>query len=228
LYPYSAAVNAQASSYFFRFSFEGNYFFNYADGGLSVRMFAGKYIERNFDNIPNGLYLDRFYLNMTGAKGDEDYTYSNYFIGRNSFEGLSSRQIIIRDGGFKIRTDLLSSKIGKTNDWLIAFNFNSSVPAKINPLALLPVKIPLHVFADIGTYAEAWKPEVELDRIIFDAGLHIPLMNGIVNFYFPLFYSSVYGDYVKSTITKNKLFQTMSFDININQVYKRTNRLLSL
>jgi hypothetical protein len=227
LYPYSATVNAQASTYFLRFSFEGNYFFNYADGGLNVRMFAGKFIERNLNNTPYGLYHDRFYLNMTGAKGEEDYTYSNYFIGRNTFEGLSSRQIIIRDGGFKIRTDLLSSKIGKTNDWLMAFNFNSSVPAKINPLALLPIKIPLHVFADIGTYAEAWKPETEFDKVIFDAGLHIPLMKGMVNFYFPLFYSSVYGDYVKSTVSKNKLFQTMSFDININQVYKRANRFLS-
>ncbi|MBA2328533.1 MAG: M1 family metallopeptidase [Flavisolibacter sp.] len=226
LYPYSAIINAQASSYFFRFSFEGNYFFNYADGGLNVRMFAGKFIEREFDNTPYGLYIDRFYLNMTGAKGEEDYTYSNYFIGRNKFEGLASRQIVIRDGGFKIRTDLLSNKIGKTNNWLMALNFNSSVPSKINPLALLPIKIPLHVFADIGTYADTWKPEAEMDKIIFDAGLHIPLMNGLVNFYFPIFYSPVYSDYVKSIYTKNKFFQTMSFDININHMYKRVNRYL--
>lgn len=64
-----------------------------------------------------------------------------------------------RDGAFKVRTDLLSDKIGKTDDWLTAINLNTSIPKKINPLELLPLKIPLRIFVDIGTYAEAWKKE---------------------------------------------------------------------
>ena len=112
---------------------------------------------------------------MTGAKGYEDYTYSDYFVGRNRFEGVESQQIMIRDGGFKVRTDLLADKIGKTDDWLMALNFNSSVPQSINPLAVLPVKIPLRVFLDVGTYAGPWKKGSADDRFLFDAGLHIPL-----------------------------------------------------
>ena len=49
---------------------------------------------------------------MTGPNGYEDYTYSDYFAGRNEFEGLASQQIMMRDGAFKVRTDLLADKIG--------------------------------------------------------------------------------------------------------------------
>ncbi len=77
---------------------------------------------------------DRYHLNMTGANGYEDYTYSNYFIGRNEFQGAASQQIMIRDGGFKVRSDLLSSKIGKTDNWLTALNLTSDFPKELNPL----------------------------------------------------------------------------------------------
>jgi hypothetical protein len=81
-------------------------------------------------------------LNLSGANGYEDYTYSNYFIGRNEFEGFASQQTMIRDGAFKVRTDLLSDKVGKTDRWLVATNFTTDIPKNINPLQLLPIKIP--------------------------------------------------------------------------------------
>jgi hypothetical protein len=164
---------------------------------------------------------------MTGPKGYEDYTYSNYFIGRNKFEGLPNQQIMIRDGGFKVRTDLLSSKIGKTDDWLMAANFSTSVPEKINPLSVLPIKIPLRVFADIGTYAEAWEKGADTDRFLFDAGLHIPLLDESLNIYIPLFYSKVYSTYFKSTLPENRFLKTISFSINLySKTFKKLNREL--
>ena len=36
-----------------------------------------------------------------------------------SLKDFASQQIMMRDGGFKIRTDLLADKIGKTDDWLM-------------------------------------------------------------------------------------------------------------
>ena len=70
---------------------------------------------------------------MTGPNGFEDYTYSNYFLGRSEFEGFESQQIMMRDGGFKVRTDLLSDKVAKTDDWLIATNFTTSIPNGVLP-----------------------------------------------------------------------------------------------
>ena len=154
---------------------------------------------------------------MTGANGYEDYTYNDYFAGRNKFQGFASQQIMIRDGGFKVRTDLLADKVGKTDDWLIAANFTTSIPAAINPLTVLPVKIPLKVFADIGTNAEAWKQKAENDRFLYDAGLQLSLLGGMINIYLPLIYSSVYRDYIQSTIAKKeRMLKKISFSIDIN------------
>ena len=113
-------------------------------GCLQVSFFTWvtKHYSKQFETDP-------YHLNMTGPKGYEDYTYSNYFIGRNEFEGFSSQQIMQRDGFFKVRTDLLSNKIGKSDDWLAAVNFTTDVPKAINPLQVLPIKIP---FKDICRY----------------------------------------------------------------------------
>jgi len=82
---------------------------------------------------------------------------------------------MIRDGGFKVRTDYLSNKIGRTDDWLVAANFTSTIPNVINPLAILPFKLPLKIFVDIGTYAEAWKKNAATGRFVYDAGLQLSL-----------------------------------------------------
>ena len=138
-------------------------------------------------------------------------------MGRSEFEGFQSQQIIMRDGGFKVRTDLLSDKVAKTDDWLIALNLNSTVPNSINPLSILPIKIPLHVFFDLGTYSEPWKKDSPEDRFVFNAGLHLPLFAETLNIYIPLFYNKVYSDYLKSTIPENRFWKTISFTINFFQ-----------
>lgn len=218
LYPYQGELNIEQGKDFVRTAFTGNYFFNYPKaGGLDVRLFAGKFFYTGSKTISKQFETSRYHLNMTGANGYEDYSYSDYFIGRNKFEGFASQQIMIRDGAFKVRTDLLADKVGKTDNWLIAANFSSTIPESINPLSLLPVKIPIKFFFDIGTYAETWKQGAETDRFLYDAGLQIPLLEGLVNIYIPLIYSSVYKNYIQSTIIKKERFwKKISFSINIS------------
>jgi hypothetical protein len=231
LYPYRGELNIEQGKDFVRAAFTGNYFFNYVkEGGLNVRVFAGKFIYTSAKTFSKQFATDRYHLNMTGANGYEDYTYSDYFIGRNKFEGLGSQQIMMRDGGFKVRTDLLSSKVAKTDDWLLAANFSSSIPPGINPLNLLPIKIPLKIFVDIGTYAEAWKNKTETDRFLFDAGLHFPIFKEMINIYVPLIYSSAYKDYIQSTLPKkNRLLKTISFTIDVaNFSLRKIDRKLDL
>lgn len=217
LYPYRGELKIEQGKDFVRAGFTGNYFFNYPkEGGLNVRLFAGKFFYTSSKTVLKQFATDRYHLNMTGPNGYEDYTYSDYFIARNKFEGFTSQQIMIRDGGFKVRTELLADKVGKTDDWLIAANFNTSIPASVNPLSMLPVKIPLKVFLDIGTNAEAWKDKEENDRFLFDAGLQLSLLKETVNIYIPLIYSSVYRDYIQSTIAKKERFwKKISFSIDI-------------
>ena len=120
-----------------------------------------------------------------------------------------------RDGFFKVRTDLLSNKIGKTDNWLIATNFTTDIPKSINILRILPVKIPLKVFVDIGTYAEAWKKNAPNGQFVYDAGLQLSFFKDVLQVYIPLIYSKVYSDYFNSTITENRFLKNISFSIDI-------------
>ena len=218
LYPYRYELRLEQGKSFIRTSFTGNYFFNYArGGGLDVRLFAGKFFYTSPKTFTKQFETDRYHLNMTGPNGYEDYTYSDYFIGRNEFEGLASQQIMVRDGAFKVRTELLADKVGKTDDWLMAVNFSTTIPPNINPLNVLPIKIPVKIFADIGTYADAWKKNSTEDRFLFDAGIHIPILKETINIYIPLLYSKVYKDYIKTTLDKkNRFLKTISFSIDIS------------
>src|SRR5690606_1951477 len=230
LYPWRGELKIEQGKGFYRTAFTGNYFFNYASGGgLNARFFAGKFIYTGSKTIRKQFETDRYHLNMTGPNGYEDYTYSDYFIGRNEFEGLASQQIMMRDGGFKVRTELLADKVGKTDDWLIALNLSTTIPPNINPLNVLPVKIPLKLFADIGTYAEVWDRNATGDRFLFNAGLQLPLFKETINIYIPLVYSKVYKDYIKSTLEKkNRFLKTISFSIDIaNFNLRKFNRNLA-
>ena len=158
---------------------------------------------------------DRYHLNMTGANGYEDYTYSNYFIGRNEFQGAVSQQIMIRDGGFKVRSDLLSSKIGKTDDWLTALNLTSDFPKDINPFQIFTSENPLKIFFDIGTYAEAWQKNASTGKFLYDAGFQISLYKNLVNIYYTVF-TVKFIVIIISQLSGNKRFwKTISFSIDI-------------
>lgn len=219
LYPYKGEWNVEQQKDFLRLMFTGDYFFNYANrkSGLSVRVFAGKFIYTGAKTASKQFDTDRYHLNLTGADGYEDYTYNNYFFGRNKFENWASQQIMIRDGGFKVRTNLLSSKAGKTDNWLIAANLSSRLPENINPLQVLPFKTPLKVFADIGTYAEAWQRGGDKSRFLFDAGLQLSLFKEIINVYIPVIYSTVFRDYFRSALGNKRFLKTVSFSIDIHR-----------
>jgi hypothetical protein len=219
LYPYKGVLQAEQGEGFARIAFTGNYYFNYAKaGGMDVRLFAGKFFYLGDKTFIKQFETERYQLNMTGPKGYEDYTYSNYFVGRSEFQKFSSQQIMIRDGGFKVRTDYLSNKIGKTDDWLAAANFTSTIPDAVNPLAVLPFKLPIKVFFDIGTYTEAWKKNAVTGRFIYDAGLQLSLFKNVLNIYVPILYSKEYKDYFKSTITEKRFIKNIAFSIDLQNI----------
>jgi len=222
LYPYKGIVQIEQGNGFVRTNFTGNYFFNYAKGGgLNLRLFAGKFFYTGNKTYLKQFENDAYHLNMSGPKGNEDYTYSNYFYGRNEFDKFSSQQIMIRDGGFKVKTDLLSSKVGKTDEWLAAVNFTTDIPNAINPLQVLPIKLPIKAFLDIGTYAGAWQKNAPTGKFIYDAGLQLSIFKNTINIYFPLLYSRIYKDYFKSTITDKKFIKIISFSIDIQNLSMR-------
>jgi len=227
LYPFSSEIVAQQTNDFLRFSFEGKYFFNYPKGGgINARFFAGKFMYLGANTIYKQFETDRYHLNMTGPNGYEDYTYSNYFIGRNEFQGGVSQQIMIRDGGFKVRSDLLSSKIGKTDNWLTALNLTADLPKDTNPFSALTTESPIKLFLDIGTYAEGWQKNTAASKFLYDGGVQISLYKALINIYIPVVYSKIYRDYYKSTIAEKRFWKTISFSIDIQDF--RLNKFINL
>ena len=125
LYPYSANFIIEQGKQFIRAGFTGKYFFNFTQStGVHARLFAGKFFY--LSSSPDVLNLQRYNLTLKGPSGYQNYTYSNYFIGRSEFDGTLSQQIMERDGFFKVETDLQQSNSGTTDNWLIAANINSA------------------------------------------------------------------------------------------------------
>ena len=218
LYPYKGEFLWEANRDLMRLNVIGHYFFNFRQkGGVNLRVYAGKFLYLSRKDVNKEFDLQRFHLNMTGPNGQEDYTYGAPFIGRNEFSGLWSQQIMARDGYFKVRTDLLSQKVGRSDDWLTAVNLEMDVPDRFNPFSKLPLKIPLKLFADIGASGATWREGAGGSRLLYDGGLQVSFLNNILNFYFPLIYSGVYRDYFRST-PGNNFFQRMSFSINIQDL----------
>jgi len=223
LYPYHGELQIDQGDGFARAVFTGNYYFNYVKGGgLNFRIFAGKFFYLGEQTIDKEINTEPYQLNMSGPVGYEDYTYSNYFLGRNAFDKISSQQIMMRDGFFKIPTTLQGIEIGKTDNWLAAANFTTDIPRSINPLSVLPIKIPLKAFLDVGTsgrYSLDYTSNSTTPlQFLYDAGLQLSLFKNILNIYLPLFYSDVYKNYLQTDLTGNKFWQSISFSIDIQNI----------
>ncbi|HWK03870.1 MAG TPA: M1 family metallopeptidase [Puia sp.] len=212
LYPYRALLQIQQGDRFYRINFTGNYFFNYeAGGGMGLRLFAAKF--GYLGGTSSSLDLTSYQPKLTGVSGSEDYTYSNYFVGRNDYTGFSSQQIMIRDGGLKIRVPNFPFLEGRSDNWVSALNLNSTLPS-----AIVPRWLPLKVFLDIGTYAGAWQDNPLTSRFLYTGGLQLSLFHNVVNFYAPLFYSSDFSDQLKTIPNQNTFFKKLSFSIDLQNI----------
>jgi hypothetical protein len=217
LYPYNYRFEVQQGEEFYRAAATVNYFFNYANGGgMKMRVTAVK-----FGYIGGKTPLKQattlvYQPKLTAVRGNEDYTYSNYFIGRSEFEGFASQQIMERDGNLKIRTDIFQDLQGRSDDWIAAINLNTSIPKK-----LLPIPIPIKIFADAGTNADAWKKDAAVSRFLYVAGLQISILDDFINIYAPLIYSKEFSNSLKTVPEENKFFRKVSFSINIQNLSLR-------
>jgi hypothetical protein len=209
LYPYKASVQFQQASDFYRINVVANYFFNYeTGGGLDLRFFGAKFGYIGTRN--SALDLSIYEPKLTAVRGNEDYTYSNYFFGRTEFTGFASQQIMMRDGNLKLRTDLFQDLQGRSDNWVASMNLSTTLPASIVPLWL-----PLKIFLDVGTYAQAWQDNPPTSHFLYVGGLELCLVHNLINIYVPLFYSGDFSASLKTVPDQNGFFKKISFSINI-------------
>ena len=212
LYPYKARLQFQQAASFYRIDLTGNYFFNYEKGGgLDLRLFGAKF--GYLGSRPATEDLSRFQPKLTAVRGDEDYTYSNYFIGRSEFTGAASQQILMRDGGLKLRTDLFQGLQGRSDNWVASVNLSSTLPRPI-----VPEWLPLTVFFDFGTYAGAWQNEPPTSHFLYVGGLQLSLLKDVIRIYAPLVYSSDFSSQLKTVPDQNTFWKKLSFSIDLQNI----------
>lgn len=218
LYPYNYQLQMQQGKGFYRLNATGNYFFNYAKGGgLAARVFAAKFGYIGTKDF--GLtYQDQ--PKLLGANGMDDYTYSNYFLGRTAStsygaiplknDGIAAQQIMIPNtGGLKFRLDQVGNR-WESENWIAAVNFNSTLPNNV-----FPASLPLRIFFDAGTYAEAWQKNALSSKFLYVGGLQLSLLKNLVNIYVPLIYCSDFKEYLKTDKEANQFFRKITFSIDI-------------
>ena len=217
LYPFDVQLQLQQAQDFYRFNANANYFLNYPKGGgLAVRFFASKFGYIGGQSVSKEFATFQYQPKLTAVRGPEDYTYSNAFLGRNENDGLLSQQIMLRDGGLKLRTDLFQGLQGRSDNWIASMNFSTSIPSSI-----LPKFIPLRIFFDFGTYAEAWESESETSRFLFVGGLQLSLFKNLLNVYAPIVYSKEFSNNLKTVPEENKFSRKISFSIDIHRLNLR-------
>jgi hypothetical protein len=221
LYPYDASLQLQQAKDFYRVNLNASYFYNYASGGgMNLRFFAAKFGYVGSQSTSKTFETSRYQPKLTAVTGYEDYTYSNYFVGRQETDGLAAQQIMMRDGGLKLRTDMFQDLQGRSDNWVTSLNFSTSIPKQI-----LPPVVPLRIFFDLGTYAGAWHEDAEGSRFMYVAGLQLSLFKQILNIYAPLIYSKAFSDNLKTVPEENKFLRKVSFSLDINNLHAK--RVLS-
>jgi hypothetical protein len=202
LYPWQVVASVQQVQQIVRASVEANFFLNYNAGeqGIAARFFAGKifYLAERTEKLRNDHY--RYHFTMYAPNGQQDYTYSNPFIDRNQSVALGGRQIAMRDGGFKYRSDFSAVIPGLKptgtdyfDNWLAALNLDIDIPTKLNPLSVLPFKVPLKIFADLGTSSSPWQAGSTHPKFLYSIGIHVPVLK-VLHIYYPVLQSKAFRE----------------------------------
>lgn len=195
--PYSVLIDLQQAKEMVKYSITGIYkiSFDVPKKGLDIRFFYG-----NFAVKPTNLNND-FRFRLSGPTGSQDYLYDEVFTGRSETEGILSQQMTEKDGNFKVYTPL-----GQTWGWIVALNFNSS----------LPWKIPVKVFADIGTFKGAKNATSFSEPLQYDAGIDLCLVDKVFEIYFPVTMSEDLNKLSK--LYYKNYWQRIRFTLNLTKL----------
>ncbi len=189
--PYSLLLNFQGGDYMSKLALTLKYYLTInEDKSIEFRVFGGSFL----DQTNAGPYRFR----MSGQTGYQDYFYDHIYLGRSETQGLWPNQFTETDGAFKVYTPL-----GQSAEWIVALNIKSPKP----------FKIPLKLYADLGT---ASKSALLNDELLYNAGIDICIAQDVFEIYIPL----VMNKDIRTTIDiNNKTFlETIRFTLNLSMV----------
>ena len=191
--PYTLNAAIQAGSGFVRLNFHYNQHFRGRDKmqGLWVHGFLGWLPVFN-----NPLASVAFTVNGSTSNGffSRDYMYDEWLIGRNATEGNISRQIFMKDTGFKTL-----AVTGFSEKWMAGAGVSFALPLKV-----------LHAYMDAAVYDNVVSQKTDF---IYSGGLAVILMKDAFEIYIPLLESKEIRESL-TYIERDQWFDRISFMAN--------------
>ncbi|MGB4958871.1 MAG: hypothetical protein WBO36_05300 [Saprospiraceae bacterium] len=140
-------------------------------------------------------------------QGFNDYTYDEYFFSRQNQSRLYDNQVSMNNGG-GFKTPIGSAySLGMSNHFATSVNFSSDIP-------ILPVKLPIRIYFDAGTYS-TYSGSRFSNNVIYNGGLSLHISE-VINIYIPLIYSSALGNIYKGQHAG--FLSRISFGIDLHQL----------
>lgn len=177
---------------------------------FSSRMYVSCYpynSERHSDAISSR-------SKSTSYVGSTGLAFQNYldgenealFLGRSADHGLSSQQIFIRQGGFKLNHGASQrDNIGNSNRFIASLNLTTDLPIPKIGSFIKP-------YLDLGYYDQ--KQIESKNRIIYSGGIQLNLLYDRFCIYFPLV-NSAYINTLYNSVENNSYWNRVSFSINL-------------
>ena len=203
--PFSYSFEGQLGSSFAKLGAEGTLRIDYNVRGKSLylRGYAGKFIQRGAEKAD-----ERYWLTTTYTAYN-DYLYDGCYFGRSERENFASRQVSIQEGGGKLPTPLYGFPLGRSDDWLAAINIKTDVPLGV---------IPVRLYLDAATYANAAKVNPSGNRFLYSAGLELHALRDIFLLHVPLVLCSDYRDYLRSIYPDQQFAHSITFSVQFQNV----------
>ncbi|MFT4645775.1 MAG: hypothetical protein ACI8ZX_002194 [Planctomycetota bacterium] len=212
---FRAKLDLKQATNFVSLSGEFNTKINYTTkkhNAFYARLFVGGFLyNANFNSsslapTPDANFLlsanNRPYLgNSTSAftQYQEDYSFRNTFLDRNSQDPFFSRQLgQISDGGFKSLTNKVKSK-----NYLMALNLSSD----------LPIPLPIEPWVNLALTKGVNKPE-----LLLEFGASLNLFDKFIQFHFPFYTDIQFGQI--NYISLESVVENISFSVDLMKLDK--------
>ena len=178
---------------------------------IDFRLFAGMMLSDFGERgIPG-------YLNLTGQgySAYNDYKFDEWYFGRNENTGISSQQIILRDGGFKVPLPATQANNGFTsNSLLVSLNLKADLPDAF------PGNLPIKPYFDMAFVERNTGTEDKTfqEQFWWNGGFALEL-GEVFALYFPVVSSNNLKAF--QTDDRAKYFNRVSFVLDLKKLNPR-------
>ena len=148
------------------------------------RFFAGFFLQ---NSIENTTFTPAQAFSLFD-RASEDYRFDNLYFGRTAMDGLVSRQLGLRAGGFRAPVPA-SFGIGRSNSRMISVNLAADLP-------FTPSWLPLKPFVDAASFL-APTFDGDENQFLWNGGLALEWLDGKIGIFLPLVGSSEIMDRLK-------------------------------